>query len=295
MVMADVRLQALARTLRPHRVGADPTTLLESTHFWRATLTPDGPGTLHLDWTSGRLELETWGPGSGWLSERVGDLIGTNDHPVRFDDHSHPAVRAAQRRHGEIRLSNGHCLYHALLPTVIGQRVTAVEAFRSWRQLCLAIGEPAPGPAPLRCPPRPDDLAARPYWWFHPLGIDRRRADTLRALAAHAHRLFACDDSTPAEAASVVSRLPGIGAWTIGASFAHALGDPDAVAVGDYHLKNTVAYALAGRARGTDAEMVELLAPYAGHRARVLALLAADGWAAPRYGPRQRILPTQRW
>ena len=31
-----------------------------------------------------------------------------------------------------------------------------------------------------------------------------------------------------------------------------AAGDPDAVAVGDFHLKNIVVHALAGRPRGTD-------------------------------------------
>ena len=41
-------------------------------------------------------------------------------------------------------------------------------------------------------------------------------------------------------------------------------GDPDAVSVGDYHIPNMVAWALAGDARGTDEHMLELLAPFAG-------------------------------
>ncbi|CAB5068481.1 unannotated protein [freshwater metagenome] len=41
--------------------------------------------------------------------------------------------------------------------------------------------------------------------------------------------------------------------------------------------------------------MLELLAQYAGQRARVIALLSLAGLAAPKYGPRQRILPMQRW
>ena len=59
---------------------------------------------------------------------------------------------------------------------------------------------------------------------------------------------------------------------------ASAMGDPDAVAVGDYHLKNLVVHALAGEPRGTDERMLELLAPYAGQRGRVIRLLLAR-WA----------------
>jgi hypothetical protein len=65
--------------------------------------------------------------------------------------------------------------------------------------------------------------------------------------------------------------------------------------VGDYHLKNTVAHALAGEARATDERMLELLAPYRGQRGRVVRLLQLDGHGAPKFGPRQRVLPMARW
>ena len=61
-----------------------------------------------------------------------------------------------------------------------------------------------------------------------------------------------------------------------------ALGDPDAVSVGDAHLSNVVAFALTGAARGTDERMLELLAPWAGHRARVVRLLERSGITPPR-------------
>ena len=73
------------------------------------------------------------------------------------------------------------------------------------------------------------------------------------------------------------------------------MGDPDAVAVGDFHLKNVVSYALAGEPRGTDERMLELLAPYAGQRGRVVQLLLRDGHRAPSFGPRRRILPMAQW
>jgi len=174
--------------------------------------------------------------------------------------------------------------------------VTSGEARRSWRRLCLALWRVAPGPpgVHLRLPPAPADLAGKPYWWFHPFGIEKKRADALRAVGAHADALFAVDDGPPAPAAAVARRIQGVGPWTVGASFGHALGDTDAVAVGDFHLKNLVAWTLAGEARGTDERMLELLAPYAGQRARVIALLGAAGWSAPRFGPGLRVMPIER-
>ena len=80
--------------------------------------------------------------------------------------------------------------------------------------------------------------------------------------------------------------LPGIGAWTAAEVVRCAFGDPDAVSVGDFHIPNTVAWALAGEPRADDARMLELLEPYRGQRGRVQRLLEVGGIVAPRYGPR---------
>jgi hypothetical protein len=47
-----------------------------------------------------------------------------------------------------------------------------------------------------------------------------------------------------------------------------------------------VVHLLTGRPRGTDAEMLALLAPWNGQRQRVMRLVEATGVSAPRYGPR---------
>ena len=73
-----------------------------------------------------------------------------------------------------------------------------------------------------------------------------------------------------------------------------ALGDADAVSVGDYHLPNVVAWALAGEPRGDDARMLELLEPYRGHRGRVMRLLLAGGVGPPRRGPRLQLRHLER-
>jgi len=81
----------------------------------------------------------------------------------------------------------------------------------------------------------------------------------------------------------------GVGPWTAAKVATVALGDADAVPVGDYHLPHMVAYALEGRARSTDERMLELLEPYRGHRARVIRLLTLSGIGAPRFGPKMPL------
>ena len=99
------------------------------------------------------------------------------------------------------------------------------------------------------------------------------------------------------EAYARLTALPGIGPWTAAEVGVRALGDPDAVSVGDFHLPNLVAYALAGEPRADDARMLELLEPYRGQRARVVRLLELSGIRRPAYGPRlspRRIESTDR-
>jgi hypothetical protein len=54
-------------------------------------------------------------------------------------------------------------------------------------------------------------------------------------------------------------------------------------------MPDEAAWALAGEPRGDDALMLELLAPYEGHRRRVLLLIKNAGASAPKYGPRSAI------
>jgi 3-methyladenine DNA glycosylase/8-oxoguanine DNA glycosylase len=282
--------------LAPLRNGRwDPTTRLDPGEFWRATLTPFGPGTLRLDWRDGTLRSSAWGPGSDWLLERVPAMVGELDEPVRFVD-APPALDRAQRNHPGLRIGASGTVYHELLPTILAQRITAGEAARQWHGLCRRLGEPAPGPnRDLRLPPEPDRLASVPSWWFHPLGIERKRAEPLITVAKHAQHLWEWSGLDTAQIASRLVLLPGVGEWTIGTVLGTAFGEPDALPVGDFHFKNTVAWALAGEARGTDERMLELLEPFRGQRGRVLKLLLLDGNAAPKFGPRQRILPMHRW
>ncbi len=284
-------------TLAVYRYGSgDPTTRLTDRDFWRSTYTPVGPATVHVWWSSTSVDAEAWGVGADWILGRVRQMIGADDNGFECPPDAHPKVAAAHRNHPGLRLGASGTLYHELLPIILAQRVTGGEAVRQWHRLTVALGECAPGPDPtLRLPPSPKSLIGRTAWWFHPFGVEAKRAEALRTVARHADRIAEWSALDSASAAVKLGLLGGIGVWTIGSALGPAFGDPDAVAVGDYHLKNLVAWSLAGEPRGTDARMLELLQPYIGQRGRVVGLLGRDGNTAPAFGPRQRIQPMFRY
>jgi len=129
-------------------------------------------------------------------------------------------------------------------------------------------------------------LAALPYYDFHPMGLERRRAEVVKNIG----RLEATIEGfmvLPADQAYArLQQIPGVGPWTAAEGTRLAFGDPDAVSLGDAHLPDLVSWALAGEARADDARMLELLAPYAGQRARVIRLLEVSRIKIPRFGPR---------
>ena len=72
-----------------------------------------------------------------------------------------------------------------------------------------------------------------------------------------------------------------------------ALGLPDEVSFGDYHVAKDIGWALTGTPVDDDG-LAELLEPYAGHRYRVQRLLELGGHHRPRRGPGWRRPPTCR-
>ncbi|GGK39406.1 3-methyladenine DNA glycosylase [Pilimelia terevasa] len=256
--------------------------------FWWAARTPAGPGTLALRQDAGAVAATAYGPGAPWLRERADAVAGLRDDVTGFADVAagHPLVRGLARRYAALRLPATGLVFPRLLRAVLEQKVTGKEAYLAYAATVRHFGAPAPGPQPLLLPPDPAAVAAEPYWTFHRFGVEQRRATTLLRAAALADRL---QSAGPADAARRLRAVPGIGPWTVAEVRHTVYGDADAVSVGDYHLKNIVAYALAGEPRATDDRMLELLAPFAGHRGRVCALLLRAGHGAPRWGPRQPV------
>lgn len=279
----------LALTLKPlSHGGGDPTIRLSPHSACRATNTPDGPAATSYEISGSSIEVESWGPGAPWSLDHAPNLLGLDDDPAAFAP-EHPVLRGIHRRLRGLRVGRSDAVVETIVPAILEQKVTSVEARRSFRKLVAAYGEPAPGPLGLVLPPPPPVLAALPYHAFHRFGIERRRADTIRRACSYAHRLEETRSFPAASARARLLALPGVGPWTAAVVAGAAFGDADAVIVGDYHLPHLVSWALAGEPRADDRRMVELLEPYAGHRGRVLRLLRAGASKAPSHHPHVRI------
>lgn len=278
----------LARTLAVHRRGrGDPAFAVDpSGAVWRTSLTPQGPATLRVSMAGGEARASAWGPGGAWLLDSVPALLGAGDDRTGFDP-LHPLLREAFRAFHAVRISRSGRVLEALVPAVLEQKVVGAEATRAWRRLMLAFGQPAPGPAPpgMRVFPPPRVWLRIPSWEWHRAGVEGVRAATVMNAARAAGRLEEITAMAAADADRRLRALPGIGPWTSAEVRQRACGDPDAVSVGDYHLPAAVGWALAGR-KVDDAGMLELLAPYAGHRHRVTRLVELAGIGPPRRGPR---------
>ena len=277
----DVRLTLAA--LR--RGGGDPAWCwTPDGAVWQATATPDGPATRRLHQVGGEVRVTAWGPGAERAVAGVPDLLGAGDDPTGFDPALHRVVRDAARRLPGLRVPRSGHVFEALVPAVLEQRVVGLDAKASWRRLVRLRGTPAPGPTPvpMHVPPVAAVWATLPDWEWRAAGVEEARSGTVRRAARVAHALRG--DLPVAEARRRLATVRGIGPWTVSEVASRALGDADAVSVGDFHLAHLVGWALTGR-RTDDAGMLELLEPWRGHRGRVVRLLELTQ-RQPRFGPR---------
>lgn len=287
-VFAGARDINLRLTLAPLRHGPrDPTMRLAypSGEAWRALRTPDGPATVHYFYDGDDIRVEAWGPGTGWALDKAADAIGLSDDHSSFEPADRLMRRLSVWRSG-LRMCRSNAIIQSLVPTIIEQKVTTVEAHGSYRALVYRFGELAPGPIRLFVPPGPELLASLPYEAFHPFGIEARRAGFIRTACSYAKRLEETAEMPRDAARKRLRALPGIGPWTVAEVERLALGDADAVRPNDFHLPHTVAWVLAGERRADDDRMMELLEPYRGHRARAALLIELSGNRPPRRAPR---------
>jgi len=289
----------LRATLGPLGRGPyDPTTQWESARhavLWRTFTAPAGPVTLRLEQPAlgAPVRALAWGPGAEWAIDGVPALLGAGDDWSQLDVSRHPFLLETLRRNPGLRLPATRRVFEAMAPAIIEQKVTSLEAYRSWARLVTRFGTPPPGPAALlprnlRVAPTPEVWRRVPSWEWHRAGVDPTRSRTLVEAATRAAAIERATD------ASAVTSLRGIGPWTAAETFQRSHGDPDQVSVGDYHVPHAVGYALAGDRHCDDAGMLELLAPWAGQRQRVVRLIFASGRLPERRGPRATITDHRR-
>ena len=281
-------------TLAPLRRGpGDPCFTIVDGVIWRTSLQPSGPVTARISRaTTDSVHCRAWGEGAEEFVVNLPALLGAEDDAHDFRP-IHPTVALAHRRVPHLRIGRTGRVLEALIPAVLEQRVPGVDSFRSWRLLVTAYGTPAPGPAPtgMRVPPAPEVWRRIPSWEFHRANVDPGRARTLVGCAQRADALERLCSRPATDARQALTSLPGVGVWTAAETAQRALGDADALSVGDYHLSTMIGWTLAGRPID-DSAMAELMEPMRPHRYRVVRLLEVSRLASlPRRGPR---LPIQR-
>ena len=247
--------------------------------------TQSGPATVRVELVGGELVAEAVGPGAAAALAAVPGTLGLDDDPGEFGSGS-PFLLRLQRRFRGFRLGASKRVFDTILPAVLGQRVTTDEANRSYRLLIRRVSEPAPGQPGLYLPPRPEAVLALSWSDFHTMGIEQSRARTVRETAKRATRLEEIIGMEKTDALARLEAVRGIGPWTSAWVMGAAWGDRDAIPIGDFHLPNTVAWALAGEPRASDDRMLELLEPFRPQRRRALILIKMTRRQAPRYGPR---------
>lgn len=253
--------------------------------WWLPARTPHGPGSMKIHRTRENLIGEAWGPGASWLLDRLEAIGGLEDDPSQFETDD-PVVSELHQRYLGRRFSRTGLVFDSLLVAICGQKVTGQEAHLALTGLNRRFSDAAPGPHSwLRLPADPERMAEAPYYEFHELHLEKRRADVIRAASRAAQRLNDLRGSDVETATGILESIPGVSLWTRAKTLEVSHGDPDQVPVGDFHIKHIVVHHLTGRDRGTDEEMLDLLEPFRPQRGRVIRLLHTLGHE-PKFGPR---------
>lgn len=274
----------LYRTLRTLAVGS----LDGDGAWWWATGTDGGDATLSLRRSAAGVEATAWGPGLHAALDLVPRLLGESD-PYEVHGHTQPVRDLLASTRG-MRLGSTGRVHEASVRAVLGQVVTTTEGEKSLRSIVRAYGTIAEGPRKdLRVFPQPEVLASLSYDEFHTHGVERRRASIVIEVSRRATRMRKILDMNVTDGLARLLAVQGVGPWTAAIVMGEAYGDRDAVLTGDYHLPNTVAWAMAGEARADDDRMLELLEPYRPYRRHIVMAIMQSGIKAPKYGPRTAL------
>ncbi len=251
-----------------------------------ALRTPDGPVGLAIDQLENNIGVRGWGAGAGWIAQRLEDLLGFQDSPEEFQP-SDRVVKSLVRRFSGMHLPRLPRVFDRVVQVILLQRVAWRDGIATWKRLVQHLGENAPGPDHLTLPPSPKALASTPYYELVSCGVPHRQARTIQQVAFHVRRIEEAAGQGVESFTKILSAIPGIGPWTIGYLRGSALADADAILPGDFNLRHSVAWVLAGEERAEEERMLELLEPYRGHRFRVIRFVWMKAAKPPRRGPRR--------
>lgn len=281
----------LGRTLRLLSMGhADRGLIIEDRQARMCFATPSGSVSLQATVIEpDTLTIELRGDGSEWMIPHLPALLGLLDDPFSFQP-TGPAKRLVDQLPGA-HLPRLPVIFHRLIQIVLQQLVSWKDATESWRDMVQTFGTPAPGPWKMKIGPTAEQLKKLAYYDLVDCGVLPRQARTVLRLAREEPRIERLARTDQEGLVRFLHSVPGVGEWTVQYLLGTALGDADALLTGDYGLPHAVSWLLQRKPRSDDAEMVELLEPFRGHRFRLVHLIQQGAVKPPRYGPRR---PTNR-
>lgn len=286
----------LVRTMRAGEMwGGCSWMRVEEGVVWFAQREKTGPARMALRREGTDLLATAWGPGGEVLLARARAIVGLEGAGVEQIVSDHPVIVQARRKLRGLRVGRSGRLFAQLISTSLGQKVTGKNSVDALWTLARRWGELAPGPGPdLWLLPEPKWLANQPYYAFHPLNIERHRAELVRRIAGRHSALARAEGMAGPDAFAHLQHLRGIGPWTAGIVVGGCLGDPDHVPVGDYNLPGVIGHALAGERNADDERMLELLEPFSGLRGLVARMVVLGGPKRPRRGHRTAVRDIRR-
>ncbi|MBK8167899.1 MAG: DNA-3-methyladenine glycosylase 2 family protein [bacterium] len=232
----------LARFLRGRAITGVEHATVDS--YTRTLALPDGragflavaPGRGH--WLDLHLELPDL-DGAITLVARARRMFDCAADPAAINEHlaRDPVLAPLVARRPGLRLPSAFDPFELAVRAIIGQQVSVAAATTVTGRVVTRCGTPLESPrGPLtHLFPAPAVLAAAD---LDGLGLTTRRVATLRtfaaAVAGDSLRLDA--PRGPDELAARLQALPGLGPWTAAYIALRALGEPDALPVGDLGL-----------------------------------------------------------
>ncbi len=281
-------LYDLQRTMSVLCTGRrDPTFKATVSGVQFSLLTPVGGCRVKVDRSLGQLQVDVEGDGAEWLEPHLASLFGLHDVPAVFRPSG--KVRDLVKRYPGIHLPRLPVVFHRLIQIVLHQLVTWEEAAYGWQEMTRRYGTAAPGDSELLVGPSPSALKALAYYDLVDCGILPRQARLILHLAKDARRIDKVWEQGDDKLIAYLSRINGIGKWTLQTLRGSCLADADAAVTGDYGLPHMVCWFFQQQPRGSDDEMLKLLEPFRGHRYRVQQLLMHADIQAPRRGPKMRV------
>ncbi len=129
---------SLRQTLSPLLRGTmDPTHRWDGAALWRTTNTSAGAATLHLVQCGDEVHATAWGPGASVAIEGVPELCSRGDDWAGLDLRGNAMLAEVRRTVPGMRLPRTAAVFEALVPAILEQKVTGIEARRAWRWLLV--------------------------------------------------------------------------------------------------------------------------------------------------------------